>query len=121
MQQIHILCNHNDIVLDINYHFYHSLYDVHYSILRQYLSLPILDMEHKVKLQPLRTLYEPWKEYTPSQPDPRVLYVISTGTLGRMTYPEFFDFVDDLIKSKVEVVNLLHGTAFKFMVESDMK
>ena len=37
------------------------------------------------------------------------------------SYPEFFDFVDDLIKSKVEVVNLLHGTAFKFMVESDMK
>ena len=97
------------------------MYDVHYSILRQYLSLPILDKEHKVKLQPLRTLYESWKEYAPSQPDPRVLYVISTGTLGRMTYPEFFDFVDDLIKSKVEVVNLLHGTAFKFMVESDMK
>ena len=29
--------------------------------------------------------------------------------------------MDDLIKSEVEVVNLLHGTAFKFMVESDLK
>ena len=38
----------------------------------------------------------------------------------RMTFPEFFDFVDDLMKSKVEVVNLLHGTSFKFMMEQGM-
>ena len=47
--------------------------------------------------------------------------LLKLDALERMTYPEFFDFVDDLIKSKVEVVNLLHGTGFKFMVESDMK
>ncbi|XP_003387126.1 PREDICTED: inhibitor of nuclear factor kappa-B kinase subunit beta-like [Amphimedon queenslandica] len=47
--------------------------------------------------------------------------LLKLDALERMTYPEFFDFVDDLLKSKVEVVNLLHGTGFKFMVESDMK
>lgn len=47
--------------------------------------------------------------------------LLKLDALERMTYPEFFDFVDDLIKSKVEVVNLLHGTGFKFMVESNMK
>ena len=50
-----------------------------------------------------------------------LISLLKLDPLERMTYPEFFDFVDDLIKSKVEVVNLLHGTAFKFMVESDMK
>ena len=59
-----------------------SLYDLHYSLLRQNLSLPVLDKERKVKLQPLKTIYEPWKEYAPSQPDPRVLYVIGTGSLS---------------------------------------
>lgn len=47
--------------------------------------------------------------------------LLKLDALERMTYPEFFDFIDDLMKSKVEVVNLLHGTGFKFMVESDMK
>ena len=39
----------------------------------------------------------------------------------RMTFDEFFDFIDDLIKSKVEVVNLLHGSSIKFMMEPGMK
>ena len=39
----------------------------------------------------------------------------------RMTFPEFFEFVDDLMKSKVEIINLLHGTSFKFMMEPGMK
>ncbi len=38
----------------------------------------------------------------------------------RMTFPEFFDFVDDLITSKVEVVNLLHGTTFKIIYDPNM-
>lgn len=37
-----------------------------------------------------------------------------------MTFPEFFEFVDDLITSKVEVVNLLHGTSFKIIYDPNM-
>lgn len=39
----------------------------------------------------------------------------------RMTFDEFFSFVDDLMKSKVEIIDLLHGTSFKFMMEPGMK
>ena len=38
----------------------------------------------------------------------------------RMTFPEFFEFVDDLIKAKVEVINLLHGTSFKIIYDPNM-
>jgi len=38
----------------------------------------------------------------------------------RMTFPELFEFVDDLITSKVEVINLLHGTSFKFIFDPNM-
>ncbi len=38
-----------------------------------------------------------------------------------MTFDEFFDFIDDLMKSKVEVINLLHGSSIKFMMEPGMK
>jgi hypothetical protein len=47
--------------------------------------------------------------------------LLKLDPLERMTYPEFFDFTDDLIKSKVEVLDLLHGTSVKFMVETGMK
>ena len=47
--------------------------------------------------------------------------LLKLDPLERMTFPEFFDFTDDLIKSKVEVINLLHGTSFKFMMETGMK
>ena len=46
--------------------------------------------------------------------------LLKLDVFERMTFPEFFDFTDDLIKSKVEVVNLLHGTSFKFMMEQGM-
>ena len=35
----------------------------------------------------------------------------------RMTFLELFEFVDDLITSKVEVTNLLHGTSFKIIFD----
>lgn len=47
--------------------------------------------------------------------------LLKLDPLERMTFPEFFDFTDDLIKSKVEVIDLLHGTGFKFMMETGMK
>ena len=47
--------------------------------------------------------------------------LLKLDPLERMTFSEFFDFVDDLMKSKVEVINLLHGSSFKFMMEPGMK
>lgn len=33
----------------------------------------------------------------------------------RMTFTEFFETVDDIIRSKIEIINLLHGTSFKII------
>ena len=33
----------------------------------------------------------------------------------RMTFDEFYTTVDDIITSKIEIVNLLHGTSMKVM------
>lgn len=57
-----------------------SLYDLHYSLLRHNLSVPVLDKEHKVKFRPSMTMFDPWSTCAPSHPDPRILYVISNGT-----------------------------------------
>ena len=38
----------------------------------------------------------------------------------RMTFPQFFEFVDDLIRQKVEVINLLHGTSIKIIYDPNM-
>ena len=38
-----------------------------------------------------------------------------------MTFSQYFDFVDDLMKSEVEVINLLHGSSFKFMIKLGKK
>ena len=38
----------------------------------------------------------------------------------RMTFPEFFEFIDDLLTSKIEVFNLLHGTTFKIIFDPMM-
>ena len=35
----------------------------------------------------------------------------------RMSFPEFFEFVEDLVHSKIEVVNILHGTSGKIMYD----
>lgn len=35
--------------------------------------------------------------------------------IERMTFQEFFDAVDDIITSKIEIISLLHGTSFKIM------
>ncbi len=33
----------------------------------------------------------------------------------RMTFSEFYLAVDDIITSKIEIINLLHGTSMKVM------
>ena len=38
----------------------------------------------------------------------------------RMSFPEFFEFADDLVNSKIEVVNLLTGTSGKIIYGSGM-
>ena len=38
----------------------------------------------------------------------------------RMTFPEFFEYIDDLLTSKIEVINLLHGTTFKIIFDPKM-
>jgi serine/threonine protein kinase len=38
----------------------------------------------------------------------------------RMSFPDFFEFVDDLVTSKIEVVNLLTGTSGKILYDSGM-
>ena len=38
----------------------------------------------------------------------------------RMTFVELFEFVDNLITSKVEVTNLLHGTSFKIIFDPNL-
>lgn len=35
----------------------------------------------------------------------------------RMTFNEFFETVDDIIRSKIEIINLLHGTSFKIIAD----
>lgn len=39
----------------------------------------------------------------------------------RMTFPQFFERVDDIITSKIEVVNLLHGTSFKIINDPNLR
>ena len=39
----------------------------------------------------------------------------------RMNFHEFFEFVEDLVHSKIEVVNLLQGTSGKIMYDRGMK
>ncbi len=39
----------------------------------------------------------------------------------RMSFPVFFDTVDDIITSKIEVVNVLHGTSFKIVADPAVK
>ena len=38
----------------------------------------------------------------------------------RMTFPQFFDTVDDIITSKIEIVNLLHGTSHKIINDPNL-
>ena len=38
----------------------------------------------------------------------------------RMSFPEFFEFVEDLVNSKIEIVNLLRGTSGKIMYDRGM-
>lgn len=38
----------------------------------------------------------------------------------RMTFTEFFENVDDIIRSKIEITNLLHGTAFKIISDATL-
>ena len=61
--------------------------------------------------------YRPYKQ----KMNQLLVSLLKLDPLERMTFSEFFDFVDDLMKSKVEVINLLHGSSFKFMMEPGMK
>ena len=38
----------------------------------------------------------------------------------RMTFSQFFNTVDDIIPSKIEIVNLLHGTSHKIISDPDL-
>jgi hypothetical protein len=38
----------------------------------------------------------------------------------RMTFPQFFDTVDDIITSKIEIVNLLHGTSHQIINDPNL-
>ncbi len=38
----------------------------------------------------------------------------------RFSFPVFFEKVDDIIESKVELINLLHGTSLKFILDSSL-
>ena len=38
----------------------------------------------------------------------------------RMNFPEFFEFVEDLIHHKIEVINLLQGTSHKIIYDGGM-
>jgi len=38
----------------------------------------------------------------------------------RMTFAEFFDNVDDIIRSKVEVINILLGSSFKVISDPSL-
>ena len=38
----------------------------------------------------------------------------------RMTFNEFYTAVDDIITSKIEIVNLLHGTSMKVIMDSEL-
>ena len=39
----------------------------------------------------------------------------------RMPFHSFFDTVDDLITSKIEVISLLHGTSFKIVSDQTVR
>ena len=38
----------------------------------------------------------------------------------RMTFTEFYNAVDDIITSKIEIINLLHGTSMKVMNDPNL-
>ena len=38
----------------------------------------------------------------------------------RFSFPVFFEKIDDIIESKVELINLLHGTSFKIIQDSSL-
>lgn len=38
----------------------------------------------------------------------------------RMSFPEFFEFVDDLVNSKIDIVNILLGTSGKIFYDREM-
>ncbi len=65
---------------------YYSLYDLHYTVLRQGLTPPKLDNKGVLLLRPPHMLqYDRWAEFMLTTPDPRVIYVISNGTMSSPT------------------------------------
>ena len=46
--------------------------------------------------------------------------MLKLDSIERMTFPQFFDEVDDMMKSKIEIVNLLHGTSHKIISDPNL-
>ena len=46
--------------------------------------------------------------------------MLKLDPIERMTFPQFFDEVDDMMKSKIEIVNLLHGTSHKIISDPNL-
>ncbi len=49
-----------------------------------------------------------------------LVHLLKLDPQERMNFPEFFEFVDDLVSSKIEVVNLLQGTSGKIIYDTSM-
>ena len=49
-----------------------------------------------------------------------LVHMLKLDPQERMSFPEFFEFVDDLVLSKIEVVNLLQGTSTKISYDTSM-
>ena len=47
-------------------------------------------------------------------------HLLKLDAQERMNFPEFFEFVEDLVTSKIEVINLLQGTSGKIIYEGGM-
>lgn len=58
-----------------------SCHDLHHSFLRQGLAPPTIIKDTKLKLRLPLTQPDPWLDYTPSPPDPRLFYVIHDGLM----------------------------------------
>ncbi len=46
--------------------------------------------------------------------------MLTVNPVNRMTFEKFFTFVENLASSKVEIINLLHGTSFMIICNSKM-
>ena len=50
-----------------------------------------------------------------------LVHMLKVDARERMTFPVFFDFVDDIVTSKIEIIHLTHGTSFKILSDPNVK